>query len=162
MSEWALSTSIASKAVQPAGAPEGAPAAVLFIRGQAEFGVITQSSMAFSHVLGAFSLIVTQFQQISSYAVVLARLGALIESVEQVAARGASGIAFDEGEELAWEHLTLRSPHDSSLLVDALSLSLPAGTRTLVTGANEAGRIALFRATAGSERRRRPHRAAAA
>ena len=44
--------------------------APLFIRGQAEFGVISQSSMAFSHLIGAFSLIVTQFQQISSYAVV--------------------------------------------------------------------------------------------
>ena len=36
--------------------------------------MISQSAMAFSHLLGAFSLVVTQFQQISSYAVVLARL----------------------------------------------------------------------------------------
>jgi putative ATP-binding cassette transporter len=124
--------------------------APLFIRGQAEFGVISQSSMAFSHLLGAFSLIVTQFQQISSYAVVLARLSALGESAEQVAARGASGIAFDDtGAGLAWERLTLRSPHDGRMLVDSLSLSVPAGTRALVTGPNEAGRIALFRATVG-------------
>jgi len=33
--------------------------------------------------------------------------------------------------------------------VDSLSVTLRAGTRTLVTGANEAGRIALFRASAG-------------
>ncbi len=124
--------------------------APLFIRGQAEFGVISQSSMAFSHLLGAFSLIVTQFQQISSYAVVLARLGALVESVDQVGARGASGIEFDDtGAGLAWERLTLRSPHDGKVLVDSLSLPVPAGTRALVTGPNEAGRIALFRATVG-------------
>ena len=48
--------------------------APLFIRGEAEFGVITQSAMAFSHLLGAFSLVVTQFQQISGCAVVVARL----------------------------------------------------------------------------------------
>jgi putative ATP-binding cassette transporter len=124
--------------------------APLFIRGQAEFGVISQSSMAFSHLLGAFSLIVTQFQQISSYAVVLARLGALVESVDQVAARSTSGIELDDtGAGIAWERLTLRSPHDGRVLVDALSLSVPAGTRALVTGPNEAGRIALFRATVG-------------
>lgn len=124
--------------------------APLFIRGQVEFGVITQSSMAFSTLIGAFSLIVTQFQQISSYAVVLARLGALGESVEQVAASVAKGIAHDDtGDEIAWEQLTLRSPHDGSVLLDALSASVPVGTRLLVTGPNEAGRFALFRATAG-------------
>src|SRR6476620_1415007 len=66
--------------------------APLFIRGQAEFGVITQSAMAFSHLLGAFSLVVTQFPQISGCAVVVARLSALAESTEGVTARSAGGI----------------------------------------------------------------------
>jgi vitamin B12/bleomycin/antimicrobial peptide transport system ATP-binding/permease protein len=47
----------------------------LFIRGEVEFGVITQSAMAFSVLLGALSLVVTQFQSISSFAAVIARLG---------------------------------------------------------------------------------------
>ena len=51
--------------------------APLFIRGEVEFGVITQSAMAFAQLLGAFSLIVNQFQSISSFAAVIARLGAL-------------------------------------------------------------------------------------
>jgi vitamin B12/bleomycin/antimicrobial peptide transport system ATP-binding/permease protein len=51
--------------------------APLFIQGQAEFGVITQSAVAFGHLLGAFSLIVTQFQSISTYTAVVARLNAL-------------------------------------------------------------------------------------
>src|SRR4029450_3995363 len=41
--------------------------APLFIRRDVEFGVIPQSAMAFSLLLGAFSLIITQFQTISSY-----------------------------------------------------------------------------------------------
>jgi putative ATP-binding cassette transporter len=123
--------------------------APLFIRGQAEFGVISQSSMAFSHLIGAFSLIVTQFQQISSYAVVLARLGALGEAFDRIEAT-ASGIEIDEtGAEVAYARLTLRAPEDGRVLVDALSARVPAGVRTLVTGPNEAGRVALFRATAG-------------
>ena len=124
--------------------------APLFIRGQAQFGVISQASMAFSHLLGAFSLIITQFQQISSYAVVLARLSVLSEGVEDVAARGTSRIEIDDtGTDLVWHHLTLRSPHDGSVLVEDLSLSVPPGTSALVTGPSDTGRIALFRATAG-------------
>jgi hypothetical protein len=46
-----------------------------FIRGQVEFGVITQSAMAFTQLLGGFSLIVNQFGSLSSFAAVIARLG---------------------------------------------------------------------------------------
>lgn len=125
--------------------------APLFMRGEVEFGVISQAAMAFSFLLGAFSLIVTQFQQISSYAVVLARLGALGDSVERAMARDGSTLACDEtGDGIAWEQLTLRRPHDgNAVLVDALTAKVPPGTRLLVTGPNEAGRLALFRATAG-------------
>jgi putative ATP-binding cassette transporter len=82
--------------------------------------------------------------------VVLSRLGALRENVDLVATRDASHIRYDDDSpELRWTGLTLRSPLDDSVLVDALSVTVPAGRRLLVTGANEAARIALFRATAG-------------
>ena len=48
--------------------------APLFISGRVEFGVITQSTMAFATLLGAFSLIVTQFQSISAFTAVTATL----------------------------------------------------------------------------------------
>ena len=54
-----------------------------FINGKIEFGVITQSAMAFSTLVAAFSLIVTQFQSLSSFAAVVARLSALVEAVGQ-------------------------------------------------------------------------------
>ncbi len=57
--------------------------APLFIQGKVDFGVIGQSAMAFSTLLGAFSLIVTQFQAISSYASVVARLGEFGEHAER-------------------------------------------------------------------------------
>jgi putative ATP-binding cassette transporter len=122
--------------------------APLFIRGQAEFGVISQSAMAFSHLIGAFSLVVTQFQQISSYAVVLARLSALGEGVERLKTVGARIEIDDSGEELEYQQLSLRSPHDGRLLLKSLSARLAVGTRTLVSGDGEASR-ALFGATAG-------------
>ena len=53
-----------------------------FIERKIEFGVITQSAIAFSTLVAAFSLIVTQFQSLSSFAAVVARLSALVEAFE--------------------------------------------------------------------------------
>jgi putative ATP-binding cassette transporter len=124
--------------------------APLFIRGEVAFGVITQSAMAFSHLIGAFSLIVTQFQQLSGYAVVLARLSALGDRMEQAGERRPGGIVLaQEGAQLAWSGLSLRSRRDDHLLLRSLTFTVRAGTHLLVTGPNEAARVALFRASAG-------------
>jgi len=53
-----------------------------YFRGEVEFGVVTQSAMAFAQLLGAFSLIVAQFQSLSTFAAVIGRLGALREEME--------------------------------------------------------------------------------
>jgi vitamin B12/bleomycin/antimicrobial peptide transport system ATP-binding/permease protein len=53
-----------------------------YLRGEIELGVITQSAMAFAQLLGGFSLIVAQFQSISSFAAVIERLGSLWEEIE--------------------------------------------------------------------------------
>ena len=53
-----------------------------FIEGKIEFGVITQSAVAFAALVAAFSLIVSQFQSLSSYAAVVARLSALVEALD--------------------------------------------------------------------------------
>ncbi|MDP3849816.1 MAG: SbmA/BacA-like family transporter [Luteolibacter sp.] len=57
--------------------------APMFIQRQVEFGVIGQSAMAFVTLLGAFSLVITQFQAISSYASVVARLGEFVSHAEK-------------------------------------------------------------------------------
>ncbi|MEO8617316.1 MAG: SbmA/BacA-like family transporter, partial [Luteolibacter sp.] len=57
--------------------------APLFISHQVEFGVIGQSAMAFATLLGAFSLVINQFQAISSYASVVTRLGEFVEAAEK-------------------------------------------------------------------------------
>jgi putative ATP-binding cassette transporter len=56
--------------------------APLFMRGEVEFGMVTQAAMAFAHVVGAFSLIVTEFGRISAFAAVVNRLGALDEALD--------------------------------------------------------------------------------
>jgi putative ATP-binding cassette transporter len=124
--------------------------APLFIRGEIEFGVITQSAMAFSVLLGALSLVVTQFQSISSFAAVVARLGSLADALEGVRAPAAAALEVREDDtRVAYERLTLRSPGNDHVLVKDLSVSVPRGTTALIVGPNDAAKVALLRATAG-------------
>jgi len=123
--------------------------APLFIHGDVEFGVITQSAMAFSALLGAFSLIITQFQSISSFAAVISRLGALAEAAEQAQSASASAIEIRHSPDwIEYANLSLASRGDGSYLVRDLTLTVARGTRLLVLGPDDA-KISLFRATAG-------------
>lgn len=121
--------------------------APMFMRGDVQFGAVTQAAMAFSTLLGAFSLVVTQFQTITSYAAVMARLNVLVDALTPDAA--AEGITIvEDGERLAWEHLTLRAPRDGRVLVRDLTVDTPRGIRLLVRGQDNAARVALVHATA--------------
>ncbi|MFL5327577.1 MAG: ABC transporter ATP-binding protein/permease [Gemmataceae bacterium] len=120
-----------------------------FIRGEVEFGVITQSAMAFAQLLGAFSLIVNQFGSISAFAAVVARLGALAEAIETDDEDKSSIQATYSSDRIAFDELTLRSQQNDSILIKGLCATIPHGTRLLVAGPNEEARNALFRALGG-------------
>jgi putative ATP-binding cassette transporter len=120
----------------------------LFMKGKVDFGVVTQSAMAFAHLLGAFSLIVSQFGSISSYAASLARLGTFSSALDAPHAPSDGPAQRDHGRErLVFDDLTLYARMGDDCLVSHLDLSVEAGTRLLVTGTEEARRV-LFRATA--------------
>ncbi len=126
--------------------------APLFIQGKVEFGVIGQSTMAFATLLGALSLVITQFQAISSYASVVSRLGEFIDATEKLSARRASAhIGITHGaEHVAIKDLTLLDPgNDSPVLIRNLDLRFEPGRKMVVCGPNRAARTALFRAIAG-------------
>lgn len=121
--------------------------APMFMRGDVQFGAVTQAAMAFSTLLGAFSLVVTQFQTITSYAAVMVRLNVLVEALSSDGTD--EGITVVEnGERLAWEHLTLRAPRDGRVLVRDLTVDTPRRTRLLVRGPDNTARTALVHATA--------------
>lgn len=125
--------------------------APLFMRQGVEFGIIGQSGMAFATLLGAFSLVVTQFQSISAYASVIARLGEFVDAVEKASdqsqvSRIGSEISADRFE---FRDLTLLSADRSPrVLVDRLNASLLPGRCVLIAGPNDAARQALWRAAA--------------
>jgi putative ATP-binding cassette transporter len=52
-----------------------------YLRGEIELGVVTQSAMAFAQLLGAFSIVVAQFQSIAAFAAVVHRIGSLSEAL---------------------------------------------------------------------------------
>jgi vitamin B12/bleomycin/antimicrobial peptide transport system ATP-binding/permease protein len=122
----------------------------LFILGKVEFGVISQSAMAFGHLIGAFSLIVAQFQAISAYSAVISRLGALLDAMQEAAQPISPAITYrqDPGQ-LAFRGLTLTSPRSERRLVTDLSVAIPARTHLLIRIVDDSARTALLRATAG-------------
>jgi putative ATP-binding cassette transporter len=74
--------------------PQIIPVAVvapLYIRGAVAFGAVTQAAMAFAQVQGAFALLETQYQEVTTYAAVIGRLGVLWEATEPGAERPARG-----------------------------------------------------------------------
>jgi putative ATP-binding cassette transporter len=150
--------------------------APMFIQGYAPFGVITQSAMAFSQLLGAFSLIITQFQSISSFTAVVARLGSFADAIELAQSVGVSSMTCEhrtgpdcaiclpdlapvdgsmaikvreDDEGVLYECLTLRGVSNGKVLLNDLTVTIDPGTRVLITGPNHAAKAALFRVTAG-------------
>ena len=123
--------------------------APLYMQGKVEFGVVTQSLTAFAMLVGAFSLIVTQFQSLSSFAAVIQRLITLWYLIEMAQGSNVTSISVVESEdEIAFDHLSLFSPIDKRALIRDLNLRIPLGRRVLVSG-DETARDALFKAIAG-------------
>jgi vitamin B12/bleomycin/antimicrobial peptide transport system ATP-binding/permease protein len=124
--------------------------APLFFSHKVEFGVITQSAGAFAILLGAFSLIVTQFQSISAFAAVIARLSELAGSIERAIDRPVTPIAIrEESRRLRFESIELLTADTGVPLIRDLDLVIPERANLLVAGPNVAARQALFHLLAG-------------
>ena len=136
-----------------------------YLRGEIEFGVVTQAAMAFAQVVGqATELIVVQFQNLAEFLAVVRRLGTLWDGIAEAAVPPRLALQIVEDDtRVAYDQLTLRTPKGGRLLIDKLSVEIPRGKRLLIEGPNGAGKSALFRATAGiwmegEGRIFRPHR----
>jgi putative ATP-binding cassette transporter len=125
--------------------------APLFISGELkEFGVITQSAMAFSTLVGALSLIVTQFQSISAFTAVTSRLNGLSSAIEEAHSTKPSNVVVEEGaDHLEYEHVELSSTDGKRRLVSDLSVTIRRGECWVVVGHDDEPKVALLRATAG-------------
>lgn len=129
--------------------------APLYFQGKVELGVIAQAQSAFATVLAAFSLIITQFERISTYTAGIKRLGDLWDHLDEFDAedeRDAEDSELEVNEDaraLALEGLTVRTPDRARQLVRELSFRLRPGESALLMGESGSGKSSLLRTIAG-------------
>ncbi len=129
--------------------------APLYLNQQINFGTLTQATIAFTWVLDALSLIVSQFERLSAFAATIARLGALAEELDKGdrycvwPRENPTWISFGTDPGLKLEGLTVMTPNRQRTLINELNFELKEGDQLLVTGSSGVGKSALFRAIAG-------------
>jgi putative ATP-binding cassette transporter len=128
----------------------------MFIQGRVEFGVVTQVQGAFAQVLMALSVIVAQFEGLSSFAAAMKRLGDLWDELDEYdiedfqAERDRSVVAVRENAPgLRLNDLTVQTPNHGKTLTRALTFTLPPGKSVLIMGESGAGKSSLLRTIAG-------------
>ena len=129
--------------------------APLYFSGDIKFGVVTQAAQAFATVLGALSIVVSQFEQLGNFAAGVTRLEAFAAALDDDPRPAASAeqapavIASREAPRLALERVTLQTPrYEQTLLRDA-SAAVPPGGGLLIVGPSGTGKSSVLRAIAG-------------
>ncbi|MES2923358.1 MAG: ABC transporter ATP-binding protein/permease [Verrucomicrobiota bacterium] len=129
--------------------------APMFMRGQVQFGVVTQAAGAFASVLTAVSLIITQFGGLSSYLAGVQRLGSLWDQLDEHDAEE-ERIAYEnenQSEEnsrmVKLDALTICTPVVMKTLVEKLTFDLRVDQSLIIMGASGTGKSSVLRTIAG-------------
>ncbi len=125
--------------------------APLYFAGQIKFGFVTQAEGAFVQVLGALSIIVSQFEQLTGFVAGITRLETFSDALEpkESGAGGKARIETREEPGLELQKVTLKTPDDHKTLTCDLSIKTEPGKGLLITGVSGIGKSSLMRAIAG-------------
>lgn len=124
----------------------------LYLKGDVQLGAFTQSNMAFSQVLGALSLFVSQIGTISAFAAYVNRLDGFnqaLDAKDESEKEGRTAINTAIGDKLALQGVTLMTPDYKRLLIKEVSAEIPLGTGIIIKGPSGTGKSSLLRAIAG-------------
>ncbi len=119
-----------------------------YFSGKIQFGDMTQANFAFAQVYGALSLVVSQIQDITSFAAGVDRLAAFTDTMIPETAPP-ERIQSEEAPQLALENVTLLTPNAQRTLVEHLSVHLPPKACLIIVGPSGVGKSSLLRAIAG-------------
>ncbi|MCR5756308.1 MAG: ABC transporter ATP-binding protein/permease [Selenomonas sp.] len=124
-------------------------AAPQYFAGAIALGGLMQTVSAFGRVQDALSYFVESYDTIAQLAAVVKRLSSFTEHME-MAEMVESGIVRQEesSRDLSIEDLRVQLP-DARILLDKCTLTLPAGSRVLVTGSSGCGKSTLLRTLSG-------------
>ncbi len=128
------------------------PAAVVaprYFAGEIDFGAISQASFAFSQVLGALSIIVNQFRDLSGFIAGIERLAEFNDALNLSHLPPESSIELMEKPYIALERVTVETPNRSRRLIEEVTFALEAGESVVIMGPSGVGKSSLLRAIAG-------------
>ncbi len=129
--------------------------APLFMDGKIEFGVVTQSLEAFAQVLGAVSLISSNFEGLSSYLAGIQRLGTLwddlddFDAEEDRTARESKQQLDETSQRVKLDQLNVLTPGGDRTLAKELTFELHPKQSLIIMGASGAGKSSVLRTIAG-------------
>lgn len=109
--------------------------APLYFKGKIELGVVSQSYGAFNHILSDLSIIVNQFEGISSFAAGIGRLGDFVDAMEKSQQKAKSLRTEDLKDDTAkttWESKTWFDAFKESVSLTGIVTDAPNSLETLM------------------------------
>ena len=119
-----------------------------YFSGTIEYGDMVQANFAFTQVYAALSLIVSQIEQITSFAAGVERLSTFSHAIRP-GQLPVPGIKSEESDGFALTHMTLLTPNRMRTLINELTVDLGRSDNLVVIGQSGVGKSSLLRAIAG-------------
>jgi putative ATP-binding cassette transporter len=127
----------------------------MYMRGEIEFGVVTQAESAFAQVLAAMSVIISYFESFSASAASVKRISDLCDAFDDVEAEDVQVaearqiVVSKSRKRLKTKRLTVQTPDGHRTLAHNVSFELKLGERLLIMGESGSGKSSLLRTIAG-------------
>lgn len=124
----------------------------LYFSSKISYGLIDQSAAAATMVLSGLSVIANFIPTLTSAMPSVVRLAEIKEKSEQLAAQpsGMEGkIHYHHGDEIVLSRVDMYTPGRELKLLSQLSIRIPAGCNTIITGRTGCGKSSLLRLIAG-------------